>query len=135
MYKQSLYSEIPTVIVEITLKNRSWTYTIYSYSAIATKVITNHWNHQIDIIVEFTLQNSTECIYILWNSQNLQNRLVQAPNRHNSWIHIEKRYRIHIHIVNSHNYQIRLVQFTNWHHSWIHIEKWVPDIYNTSNNY
>ena len=53
------------IIVRITLKNRSWTYIIYPYNAIATKIIINNWNDQIDILVEFTVKNETESIYIL----------------------------------------------------------------------
>ena len=79
------------IIVEITLKNRSWAYIIHPCSVIVIKVIISHYNHQTDITVKF----STECIYIPWNFQNYQIRLVQFPNRHHSWIHIEKWRSLH----------------------------------------
>ena len=48
------------------------------------------------LITKQTLQlnlhwkNDTEWIYISVNSHNYQSRLIQLPNRHYSWIHIEK---------------------------------------------
>jgi hypothetical protein len=56
--------------------------------------LSNYQNRLVqssDIIVEFALKNGAECIYIFVDSQNYQNRLVQLPNRHHKWIHIEKR--------------------------------------------
>jgi hypothetical protein len=59
---------------------------------------TSCYDHQTDITVELTLQISTECIYILADYQNYQNRLVQSLKKHYNWICIEKRYRMNINI-------------------------------------
>ena len=67
-------------------------------------------NHQKGIIVEFMLKNVTECICILVNYLNYkkQKKIVQSPNRHYSWICVEKLECIYI-LINSKNYQNGLV--------------------------
>ena len=88
-------------IIKLTLKLvPHWKLVLNAYTYIPVPWIAKfgYSNHQIDITAGSALKIGAECIYICTSSLNCQIWLVQSPNWHHGWIHIEKWCWMHIHM-------------------------------------
>ena len=88
---QKLPYEVALITKQISWLNSHWNLMAFAYTCVLISEITilGYSDHQIDIMIEFTLKFDAIFIYICTCSRNYHIRLVWSPNRYHSWIPTE----------------------------------------------